>query len=56
MTLTLQTRIIGSAHRLTERNISAKFIVNRLKGSGDIERTQTRNVNSITLKCDLDLE
>ena len=30
---------MGSAHRLTERNIQVKFNENRPKGSGDIERT-----------------
>ena len=45
-----------SAHRLTERNIWVKFIENLSKGSEDMEQAQTSSVNSMTLKCDLDLE
>ena len=38
--LSLQTRFMGSAHRLTERDIWVKITINRSKGSEDIERTQ----------------
>ena len=33
-----------------------KFNENRLKGSGDMERTQNSMVNLFTLTCDLDLK
>ena len=33
-----------------------KFIENRLKGLGDMERTQNSMVAPLTLTCDLDLE
>ena len=33
-------RFMGSAHRLTEREIWVKLTINRSKGSEDIERTQ----------------
>ena len=55
LTLSLCSRVIGSAHRLTERKIFVKFNENRLKGSGDMERENSR-VNPFTLTCDLDLE
>ena len=55
LALSLQTRFMGSAHRLTERNIWVNFIVNRSNGSGDIEWTQDGWVDPMTLKCDLDL-
>ena len=45
---------MGSAHRLTERNIWVKLNENRPKGSGDVEGTQNSKVNPLT--CDLDLE
>ena len=41
LTLSLQTRFIGSVHRLTERDIWVKLTINCSKGSNDIERTQT---------------
>ena len=53
LTLSLHSRVIGSAHRLTERNIWAKFIENRLKGSGEMTRTRNSRVNPLTLTCDL---
>ena len=39
------SRVMGSAHRLTVRNIWVKFNENRLKGSRDSERTQNSKVN-----------
>ena len=32
--------VMGSAHRLAERDIWVKLTINRSKGSEDIERTQ----------------
>ena len=40
LTLSLCIRVIGSAHRLTERNIWVKFDKNRPKASRDMERTR----------------
>ena len=56
LTFSLCSRVIGSAHRLTERNILVKFNENRPKGSGDMERTRNSRVNPLTLTCDLYLE
>ena len=53
LTLSLHSRVIGSANRLTERNIWVKFNENHSKGSGDMEWTRISRVNSITLTCDL---
>ena len=36
MTLSLRSRVIGSAHRLTKKNIWVKINENRSKGSGDM--------------------
>ena len=47
---------MGSAYRLTERNIWEKFNENRWKDSRDMEWTQHSMVNPMILKCDLDLE
>ena len=47
---------MGSAHRLTYRNIRVKFNINLSKGSGDMVRIQNSSVNHMTLKRDLDLE
>ena len=49
LTLSLCSRVIGSAHRLAERNIWVKFNENRLKGSGDMEWTRNSMVNLLTL-------
>ena len=54
MTLSLRRRVMGSAHRLTERNIWMKFNENRCKGSGDTEGTRNLRVNLMTLTCDLE--
>ena len=56
MNLSLRSQVIGSAHRLSERNISVKFNEINIcsKGSVDMERTRNSSVNSLT--CDLDLE
>ena len=56
LTLSLYTRVICSAHYLTQRNILMKFHENRLKGSGDMERTRNSRVDPLTLTCDLDFE
>ena len=40
LALSLRTSVIGSANRLTEKNIWVKFNENRLKGSGDMAPTQ----------------
>ena len=53
LTLSLCSLVIGSAHRLTERNIWVKF---NEKGSGDMEWTRIEGICPMTLKCDLDLE
>ena len=45
LTLSLRSRVIGSAHGLTERNIWVKLNKNRLKGSGGKERTGNSMVN-----------
>ena len=55
LTLSLHTLEIGSAHRLTERNILVKFNEHLFKGSADMERTRNRRVNPMNMKCDLDL-
>ena len=44
-----------SAHHLTEWIIRVKLNENRLKGSGDMQRTQNSRVNHLTLTCDLDI-
>ena len=44
LTLSMCSRVIGSTHYLTKRNIWMKFNANRLKGSGDMERTQTEGL------------
>ena len=54
LTLSLHSRVMGSAHQLTERNIWVKFYENGPKGSGDMERTQNSKVNPLTLTCDLE--
>ena len=54
LTLSLCSRVKGSAHCLTERNIWVKFNVNRPKGSGDMERTRNSRVNHLTLTFDLE--
>ena len=51
LTLSLHSRVIGSAHCLNEINIWVKFIENLSKGFGDIEQTQ----NSKNETHDLDL-
>ena len=56
LTLSLQTRFMGSAHCPTVTDIWVKLTINRSKGSENIERTQNWRVNPTTLKCDLDLE
>ena len=56
LTLSLCSRVIGSAHYLTKRNIWVKLHKNRLKGSGDMEPTRNSKVNPLTLTCDLDIE
>ena len=56
LTLSLCSRVIGSAHYLTKRNIWVKLKENRLKGSGNMERTRNSKVNPLTLTCDLGLE
>ena len=53
LTLSLRSRVIGSAHRRTERNIWVKFIENRSKGSGDMGRIQNSRVNHMTLTFSL---
>ena len=50
------SRVIGSAHRLTERNNLVKFNENQPKGSGDMEMTRNSRVNPLTLTCKLDFE
>ena len=51
MTLTLSMRscVISCAHCLTEKRIKVKLNENRLKGSGDMKRTQISRVNALTL-------
>ena len=56
LTLSLCSRVIGSALCLTKRNIWVKFNENRLKGSWDMELTRNSRVNPMTLTCDPDLE
>ena len=56
MTLSLCRRVMSSVHSLIERNIWVKFKENHSTDSGDMERTQKRRVNPMTLKCDPDLE
>ena len=50
LTLGMCSRVISSAHHLTERNIWVKFNENTPKGSGDIERTRISRENPLT--CD----
>ena len=45
---------MGSAHRLTENSIWVKLNENRLKGSGDMERTHNSRVKPMTLNCNLE--
>ena len=52
-TLSLCSRVIGSANYLTKKNIWVKFNENRLKGSGDMERTRNSRVNPLTLTLSL---
>ena len=40
LALSMRTRFMGSAHRLTERDGWVKLTINRSKGSDIIERTQ----------------
>ena len=54
MTLSLCSQVIGSAHYLTKRNICGMLNEDRLKGSGDMERTRKSRVNPLTLTCDLE--
>ena len=54
MTLSLNSRVIDSAHCLTERNIWVKFNENHLKVTGDMERTRNSRVNLMTSTCDLE--
>ena len=56
LTLSMCSRVIGSAHNLTQRNIWVKFDENRLDGSGDMERTPNSRGNPLTLTCDLEFE
>ena len=53
LTLSLGSLAMCSAHCLNLRNIWVKFDENRLKGSGDMERTRNSRVNHLTLSCDL---
>ena len=55
LTLSLHILEIGSAHRLTERNIWVKFNEHLFKGSADMERTRNRRLNPMNMKCGLDL-
>ena len=54
MTLSLSSWVLGSAHRLTERNIWVKFNENSSKSSGDMEQTWNGTINLMTMKCDID--
>ena len=56
LTLSLCSRVISSAHYLTQRNICVKFNTYRLNGSGDMEQTRNSRVNPLTLTCDLAIE
>ena len=49
LTLSLCSRVINSAHCLTERIIWLKFNENRPMGYRDMERTQNSRVNPLTL-------
>ena len=53
LTLSLHSRVIGSAHQLTERNIGVMFNENLTNSLGYMERTQNSRVNPMILKCDL---
>ena len=55
MTLTLNrhSRVIGSAHHLTLRDICVELNENGLNGSGDKDGTRNSRVNPMTLTCDL---
>ena len=56
LSLSLHSRVIGSAHCLTEINIWVKFNENRSKGSRDMGRTPNSTGNPMTLNCDLGFE
>ena len=49
----MHKRVMGSAHRLTERIIWVMFNENLTKGRGDNEGTSNSRVNTTALKCDL---
>ena len=57
LTLSLRSQVvIDSAHCLINKNIWMRLNENRLKGTGDMERTQNSREIPMTLNCDLDLE
>ena len=54
LNLSLHSRVMSSAHCLTERNIWVKFNENRSKGFGDMEWARNSRVNPMTLNWDLE--
>ena len=49
----MRSCVISCAHCLNERKIKVKLNENRLKGSGDMKRTQISRVNALTLTFSL---
>ena len=47
---------MGSAHHLTEANISQVFKENPSRGKGDMEPTPNSRLKLVTFNCDIDLK